>query len=388
MQGEGPWSLLAVNAGSSSVKFALFEEEGGTERGSLRRRAEGEASANASADEIAQWIESQRGKGYRISAIGHRIVHGGDRYAGPAVIDDPLIAALRELEPFAPAHLPGEVRLIEECRVRFPGVPQTASFDTAFHRALPRVAQILPLPRRYERYGVRRYGFHGLSYAFLMDALSRAGDGHAARGRVVLAHLGSGASMAAVKEGRPVDTTMAFTPASGIPMSTRAGDIDPGIAEFLFRKEGMTIEGWNAMIAQESGLRGIAETTGDMKELLARESDDVRAAEAVDYFCSRARQQIGAYAAAMGGLDALVFSGGMGDQAPAIRARICEGLAFLGIAIDAKKNEEGNASSPGEIKSIAKDEGACRVFVIHTDEAAIIAKEAYTTIKGASFRHQ
>ncbi len=381
MQDEPLWSVLAVNAGSSSVKFALFEET--VPGGPLRMRADGALPAGASADAIAAWMEEQGGKGYAVSAIGHRIVHGGERYHGPAAVDDALLAALHDLEPFAPAHLPEALRLIEALRARFPGVPQTVSFDTAFHRTMPRIAQILPVPRRYERYGVRRYGFHGLSYTFLMHTLAHTEDGRGSQGKVVLAHLGSGASMAAVRDGHPLDTSMAFTPASGIPMSTRAGDLDPGIAAFLARKEGMTIDGWSDMVAKESGLLGIAETTADMKELLAREHEDVRAAEAVEYFCYRARQQIGAYAATMGGIDTLVFAGGMGDQAPAIRARICQGLAFLGIAIDEARNESGNAFSPGEIKMIGKEGAACKVLVIHTDEAAVIAEEAYAVSKGS-----
>ena len=217
-------------------------------------------------------------------------------------------------------------------------MPQVACFDTAFHHDLPRVAQIVPIPRRYEAAGVRRYGFHGLSYAYLMEELARVAGPEAAAGRVILAHLGSGASLAAVREGRCVDTTMGLTPASGLVMGTRSGDIDPGLVRFLMRSEGMTTEQFHDLVNHESGLLGVSETSPDLRDLLARQDADVRAAEAVALFCYQAKKAIGALAAALGGLDILVFSGGIGENSPEARRRICAGLEFLGIALDDRRN--------------------------------------------------
>ena len=244
-----------------------------------------------------------------------------------------------------------------------------ACFDTAFHHDLPRVAQIIAIPRRYEAAGVRRYGFHGLSYAYLMEELARVAGPEAARGRVILAHLGSGASLAAVRDGRCIETTMGLTPTSGLVMGTRCGDIDPGLVRFLMRAEGLTIDQFHDLVNHESGLLGVSETSADLRDLLARQDDDVRAAEAVELFCYRAKTWLGALAAALGGLDTLVFAGGIGENSPEARRRICDGLEFLGIALDERRNA---ANAP----IISTEDGRVAVRVIPTDEESLIARAA------------
>ena len=303
----------------------------------------------------------------RLAGVGHRIVHGGATYSAPRKIDPEMIATLRGLSAFDPEHLLPEISLIEAFQHRLPDTPQIASFDTAFHHDLPRVARLLPIPRSYEAMGVRRYGFHGLSCTFLMAELARLDGAEAAKGKVVLAHLGSGASLTAVRGGKSIDTSMSFTPSSGIPMSSRAGDLDPGLMAYLARTENMTPDQFAEMVNFKSGLLGISETSGDMVELLGREAVDVRAAEAVAIFCYQVRKWIGAFAAALGGLDTLIFTGGIGENAPVIRARICEGLGFLGVNLDQAGNDK-NAPI------ISTDAGRVRVRVIHTDEEVMIAR--------------
>jgi acetate kinase len=248
-----------------------------------------------------------------------------------------------------------------------------ACFDTAFHHDLPRVAQLLPIPRRYEALGVRRYGFHGLSYAFLMGELTRLVGSEAARGRIILAHLGNGASLAAVRDGKPVDTSMSFTPTAGVPMGTRSGDLDPGLVGYLARTEGLDAKRFNQMITFESGLLGVSETSSDMRDLLDLETRDVRAAEAVALFCYEVKKRVGAFAAALGGLDTLVFAGGIGENAPAVRARICDGLGFLGIELAQDRNAANEAV-------ISAATGRVAVRVIHTDEGRMIAETVYRVL--------
>jgi len=250
---------------------------------------------------------------------------------------------------------------------RHPDVPQVACFDTAFHRSMPRVATILPIPRRYESKGVRRYGFHGLSYTYLMSELIRRADSAAAHGRVILAHLGNGASLAAVRAGKCIDTSMGFTPTAGLVMSTRSGDLDPGIGNFLAVTEAMDAAAYQKMVTHESGLLGVSEISSDIRDLLEHESTDVRAAEAVDLFCYQATKWIGAFAAALGGVDTLVFAGGIGENAVSIRARICERLKFLGIELDVARNAAG-------APLISADAAPVAVRVIRTDEESVIAR--------------
>ena len=389
-------SILVLNGGSSSIRFALVRADAALTAlctGTMSRIGHDDAHldvAGAARQPIAgrdtgqaigslvQWLR-QRGDADELVATGHRIVHGMTQFDAARITPE-LLAALRRIEPVDPDHLPVEIRLVEAAHDALPGVPQFACFDTRFHRDLPRVAALLPIPRRYESRGLRRYGFHGLSYEFLMQALERVAGTDAARGRVILAHLGGGASLAAVHEGRCIDTTMSFTPTAGLVMGTRSGDLDPGLAPYLERTEGLRSDGFLKMVSHESGLLGVSETSADMRELLAAEADDPRAAEAVALFCYQARKAIGGFAAALGGLDTLVFAGGIGENAPVVRARICDGLRFLGIEID----ERRNAAAPGTI-SAATSRVAVRV--IPTDEAHVIARDVRDLLereKGAS----
>ena len=387
MFGTGPF-ILTVNGGSSSLKFALFEAarplhrlaSGRMERIGLpeatmevthARTGQSERQAISAPDHAAcvgllmEWLERNVGIEH-LRAIGHRVVHGGATYHRPEIVTLELLEELRRISPYDPEHLPAEIDLIAAFRKRYPNLAQVACFDTAFHHDMPRVASLLAIPRRYEKVGLRRYGFHGLSYAFLMKELAGVGGGAEANGRIILAHLGNGASMAAVKEGKAVDTTMGFTPASGMPMSRRSGDIDPGLASYLARTEGMGPDEFQKMVNTESGLLGVSEVSPDIRDLLAREQIDTRAAEAVALFCYQARKWIGALAAAMGGLDTLVFSAGIGENSAVIRARICDGLQFLGLAFDEASNEAGEAV-------ISKEGSRVIVRVIHTDEESEIA---------------
>ena len=324
------------------------------------------ANHTAAVGLLMDWIEERFQHG-ELTAVGHRVVHGGPKYSDPQRITPEMVEALHQLQPFDPEHLPEEILLTEAFHRRFPDLVQVACFDTAFHHDLPRVAQLLPIPRRYEAQGARRYGFHGLSYAFLMEELARVAGAQAARGRVILAHLGNGASLAAVYEGKSVDTSMGLTPAAGVPMSTRSGDLDPGVVWYLARTEGMTAKQFNEMVNFKSGLLGVSETSSDMQDLLERESEDVRAAEAVALFCYQVKKWIGAFAAALGGVDTLVFAGGIGENASVVRARVCDGLEFLGIEIDEKRNAASAAVISTEASRVA-------VRVMHTDEEWMIAK--------------
>ena len=378
--------ILALNAGSSSLKFAVFEMNTALGRvlsGSVDRIGSStstfdlrtrtgqpteQAVASAPNHEAAlQFVFAQLGATAAvIGAIGHRVVHGGPTYTISQKVDSAMILELRRIGAFDPAHLSSELALMDVVSKKFPLIPQFACFDTAFHSTLPRVARILPIPRRYEAKGARRYGFHGISYQYMMHELARI-DAQRVNGRVILAHLGNGASMAAVHHAQSVDTTMALTPAAGLVMSTRSGDVDPGLSGFLARSEGMTPEAFDHMVNSESGLLGISETSADMRDLLALEDEDIRAAEAVALFCYQAKKCVGAYAAALGGLETIVFAGGIGENAPPVRARICEGLQFLGVEIDALRNA-ANATV------ISSNESRVMVRIMHTDEEMMIAR--------------
>ena len=285
-----------------------------------------------------------------------------------------MLSELHRITPYDPDHLPCEIELIEAFQQRHPKLPQVACFDTTFHRGMPRVAKLLPIPRRLEAKGVQRYGFHGLSYAYLMEELVRLGEVAATSGRVILAHLGNGASMAAVRDGKSIDTSMGFTPASGLPMSTRSGDLDPGLVSFLARTEQMSAAQFDHMVNHESGLLGVSEISSDVRDLLTKEGVDVRAAEAITLFCYQAKKWIGAFAAALGGLDTLVFAGGIGENAPLIRERICEGLGFLGVELD----EQCNAKNAPLISPAA---ARVKVRVIRTDEELMIARSVARVLK-------
>jgi acetate kinase len=379
-------TILTINGGSSSIKFALFEAgktlcrslDGSIDRIGLPNatfavkgsekfsRPLAVPNHTVAVNVLMDWLE-KRSDPDALTAVGHRVVHGGPKYFEPRRITPEMVDNLRQLSPFDPEHMPEEILLTEAFHRRFPDLPQVACFDTAFHHDLPRVARLLPIPRRYEAQGVRRYGFHGLSYAFLMEELARLAGSEAAQSRVILAHLGNGASLAAVRHGKSIDTSMSFTPTAGVPMSTRSGDLDPGLVWYLARTEKMNSKQFNEMVNFQSGLLGVSETSSDMHDLLEHEAQDARAAEAVALFCYQVKKWIGAFAAALGGLDTLVFAGGIGEKAPAVRARICEGLGFLGIELEKKRN----AANEGVISTAT---GSVAVRVIHTDEELMIAR--------------
>jgi acetate kinase len=390
--------ILTINGGSSSIKFAIYRIREALERrlqGKIDRigmdgtnlsvsgpacgRSDGirlDVSDHTSAAAfLVDWLELQSNLG-PFQAVGHRVVHGM-RHAKPERITQVLLDELHRIGPNDPDHLPREIELIEAFRKRHPKTPQVACFDTAFHRTMPRVASMLPIPRRYDVMGIRRYGFHGLSYAYLMEELVRLGDPAAANGRVILAHLGSGASMAAVLDGRSIDTSMGFTPTSGLVMSTRSGDLDPGLGPYLSRTERMSTKGFYEMINHESGLLGVSGISSDLRDLLGKEASDVRAEEAVALFCYQARKWVGTLAAALGGLDTLVFAGGIGENAPIIRERICEGLGFVGVALDPGRNAQ-NASR------ISSDAASVAVRVIPTDEDLMIARSVARVLELAA----
>jgi len=389
-----PPCILTINGGSSSIRFAIYEAgEAGRLRlaGKIDRiglsgtnlvvndsegtphppKALAAADHRAAVKSLLDWLDLQP-VFTSVTAVGHRIVQGM-RHSEPERVTPKLLADLRCITAYDPDHLPREIALMEALQHRHPKLPQVACFDTAFHRTMPPVARLLPIPRRYASKGVERYGFHGLSYAFLMEELGRL-DPAAVKGRVILAHLGSGASLAAVRHGKCIDTSMGFTPASGLVMGTRTGDIDPGLPYYLSRTARMTEAKFQRMVNHESGLLGVSGSSSDLRDLCAREADDVHAAAAVELFCYQAKKWIGSYAAALGGVDTLVFSAGIGENAPMIRARICDGLGFLGINIDQGRNLK-NAPLISPVRS------RVRVRVIRTNEELMIAKYVTRILK-------
>lgn len=379
--------VLTINGGSSSIRFAVYEAgetpqlqlNGKIDRIGLsgttlivndptgkphvaRRRTA--ADHRTAVEFLLDWLEAQPVFA-SVKAVGHRVVHGM-KHSEPERVTPKLLAELHRITPYDPDHLPREIGLIEAFARRHSKLPQVACFDTAFHRTMPQVAKLLPIPRRYAAKGVVRYGFHGLSYSYLMEELSRL-DPAAAKGRVILAHLGNGASLAAVRHGKSIDTSMGFTPTAGLVMSTRTGDLDPGLVYFLARTERMTAAQFQQMVNHESGLLGVSGTSSDLRDLCASEATDARAAEAVDLFCYQVKKWIGSFTAALGGLDTLVFAAGIGENAPLIRQRICDGLGFLGIQLNPKRNAK-NAFL------ISPNAGRVKVRVIRTDEELMIAR--------------
>ncbi|HTG11542.1 MAG TPA: acetate/propionate family kinase, partial [Candidatus Eisenbacteria bacterium] len=374
--------VLCLNAGSSSLKFSIWDDEKSLGEGEVEGIGRPEAFAwlqtpSAPARRLpGQWADHGEATASVFTllgehalpapaGVGHRLVHGGRRHAAPERVTPTLIAELRALIPLAPLHLPSGLAGVEAVAARFPALPQAVCFDTAFHRDLPEIARRLPLPRALaDEAGLERFGFHGLSYEYVVERLGPVG-----RGRVVIAHLGSGASMAAVRDGRVVDTTMGLTPAGGFMMGTRTGDLDPGVLLYLMRERGYDAQRLDRLVNKESGLLGVSGTSADMKTLLERRATDEAAALAVAMFCYQARKQIGALAAAMGGLDTLVFTGGIGERAAPVRAEICDGLAHLGVRIDARRNaaHEDPLSAPA---------GGCAVRVVATHEDLMIARHS------------
>jgi len=400
--------LLTLNTGSSSLKAARYVlgdserldfaaqvdrigqgGQGGQAGGRLHITdadgntlldQAGDFSDHAAAlDALLAWLHG-RGDDGVIDTVGHRVVHGGAQYREPTAITDDLLAALRGLVAIDPDHLPQAIATIEAVRRAYPDLPQVACFDTAFHARMPAVAQAIALPAAYTdmtgttgtEAGVRRYGFHGLSYEYITNTL-RAMDAAAAAGRVVIAHLGNGASMAAVRDGVGIETTMGFTPTGGLVMGTRTGDLDPGVLIYLLRERGLSVSDLSDLVNKEAGLRGVSGTSGDMRDLLSREASDPRAAAAVALFCYTAKKHLGALVATLGGLDTLVFTGGIGEHAAPVRERICAGLGFLGITIDAGRNA---AHAP----VISADGAPVTVRVMATDEDLMIARHTFQLI--------
>jgi acetate kinase len=374
--------ILCLNSGSSSLKFALYEIGDGKEillaQGAVesndaqsarlwinspQRKIEktgGEMSSVSAALHAAS-IELERLELPRFDAVGHRLVHGGQHHAVPERITHTLLNELRSLIPFAPLHLPDEIAGIEAITSHFSSVPQVACFDTAFHRSMPEVAQRFALPRALWDQGIRRYGFHGISYEYIMRTL-----GANPPSRIIIAHLGNGASMAAVKDGRPLDTTMGFTPAGGFMMGTRSGDLDPGIICYLLNERHFDAHGLVELVNHQSGLLGVSGISSDMKTLLERADTEPDAAMAVQMFCYQLRKQIGALSAALGGLDILVFTGGIGERAAPVRWEACSGLEHLGVRLDRERNDS-NADT------ISTPDCRCLVRVIPTNEDLMIA---------------
>ncbi|BDC49942.1 acetate kinase [Bryobacterales bacterium F-183] len=328
--------ILTVNGGSSTIKYGLFDGPETVARGKI------EASGGPAVDELAAWVAANVDVA-SLRAVAHRVVHGGPKFSGPARLDAAAIAELRRISPYDPEHLPEEIHIIERLLEALPNVPHFACFDTAFHHDLPMVARVLPIPREFEGRGVRRYGFHGISCQSIMGQLSDAERA----GRVVIAHLGSGASITAVLAGRSIDTSMSFTPVAGIPMSTRCGDLDPGLAWYLQNVEKVDAKAFHEMIHKRSGLLGVSGVSGDVRVLL--ESTVPAAREAVELFCYQVRKTICAMAGALGGIDTLVFSGGIGENSAQVRAWICEGMEWMGIRLDA-------AGSAVKVRVVRTDE--------------------------------
>jgi len=375
-------TILCLNGGSSSLKFAVYgiseaEEERffsgaieaiGAEGGRAWLRAGDKALSDQSgtfpnhAEAVRTMFATLKAQGVtEPAAAGHRIVHGGPKFTAPQRIDDRLKAALRELIPFAPLHLPSQVAMIEAVAAHFPDLPQVACFDTAFHSRMPEVAQRFALPGKLWEQGIKRYGFHGLSYEYVVSKLgAELGE------RAVIAHLGNGASMVALRDGASIDTSMGMTPTGGFMMGTRSGDLDPGVLLHLLGA-GYSAEKLETLLNHEAGLLGVSGQSSEMKALLEKRKTEPAAALAVQMFCYQARKFIGAFAAALGGLDTLAFTGGIGERAAIVRAEICSGLQYLGVALDGEANNR-NA------EVISARGSRCVVRVVETDEDLMIAR--------------
>lgn len=374
-------TILTINSGSSSIKSSLYrfhDDETLLARGEIDRIGMGQGSFqmldwngnwlvnekcalknhSEAFEKLFSWI---RKTGFDIDAVGHRIVHGGPTYRSHQKIDSKLIEVLHKITPLNPLHLPSEIQGIEDTARFFPSLPQAACFDTAFHTSMPLKAKLYPIPRKLADEGIFRYGFHGLSYEYILQELKQIPD------KLIIAHLGNGASMAAVQQGKCLDTTMGYTPAAGLMMGSRCGDIDPGILIYLAAQKGYSPDDLRNMVNKQSGLIGISEISSDVKELLDREGTHQKAKEALDLFCYRAQKFIGAFAAALGGCDTLVFTAGIGEHSSEIRQRICDPLKFLGIDIDSRSNKNN-------FPKISSDTSGVQVLVIRTNEELMIAR--------------
>jgi acetate kinase len=395
---DGRTRVLTMNRGSASLKSTLYEVAMGVgnraealvsisvaysdSAGARLKIADGSGTAlldspvpgsdsNAALEVMFAWLDEHKYLA-GLTAAGHRLVHGGARYHDPQRITPEFLSELEKLVPLDPDHLPAAIRGIQFVTKRFPQLTQVACFDTAFHSSLPAVAKMYALPRRFYDEGVRRYGFHGLSFEYIVGELRKL-DAKQAASRVVVAHLGSGASIVALQDGKSMDTSMGFTPLEGLVMSARSGDVDPGLLLYLLAEKQLSGKEAGTLLNKQSGLLGVSGSTGDMRELLEKAKQDPHAAEAIDLFCYRAKKYIGAYAAALGGLDALVFTGGIGERAPAIRERICKGLDFLGIHLDAARN---TANAP----VISTTDSRVNVRVIQTNEDLMIVHHVRTVL--------
>jgi len=359
--------VLCVNTGSSSLKCGLFETDDRGERSLASIDIDGDqfTDHNAALGSALDQLEARALP--TPAAAGHRIVHAGPDHATHARIDEHLLESLRQAVPFAPLHLPGAIAAIQAVEARYPGLAQVACFDSAFHAALPERVRRLPLPDALWDAGVRHYGFHGLSYEYVV-----AHVGADTLGRAVVAHLGNGASLAAIRDGESIDTTMGFTPTGGIVMGTRSGDLDPGVMVYLVRQG--DADALEQLIDRQSGLLALSGRTSDMRELLEIRAAEPRAALAVEVFCYRVRLQVGAYAAALGGLDTLVFTGGIGEHAAAVREEICLGLEHLGVRLDGGRNSRHAAV-------ISPENESCVVHVVHTDEDLMIARHTRELVR-------
>jgi acetate kinase len=380
--------ILTINAGSSSLKAALYDMDrterltlaGQVERigqsGSHMRIVDGDAvtlldrtadleTHEAAAGAFLEWLQHHQAE-VAPNAVGHRLVHGGPTYRAPHVLTADVLADLQELVPIDPDHLPQALAVIQVTTEKYPAIPQVACFDTAFHRSMSRVAHMYPLPPALAEAGVIRYGFHGLSCEFIVQAL-QAIDARAALGRIIIAHLGNGASLTAVRDGVSVDTTMGFTPTGGIMMGTRSGDLDPGVLVHLLEARGTSPAALNRLVNHEAGLLGVSGLSADMRDLLGKEANDPRAADAIALFCYLARKSVGALAAVLGGLDTLIFTAGIGEHAVPVRERICHGLEFLGLELEAERNDR-------HAPIISRDGSRVVVRVMQTEEDLMIAR--------------
>lgn len=399
MASEHFHNILTINSGSSSIKFSLYRMGsvetavlsgtiGGISRGSgIFHVKDGDGRTvleshlqprdhGAALREIIKWLKSSPAAQH-FDSVGHRLVHGGNRFSLPHLVTPDMMETLDELMPLAPDHLPHEINAIKVFEGSYPDIKQVACFDTAFHRSMPGIAQIYALPGDLRRQGVLRYGFHGLSYEYILGELRKEAGVKASEGCVVVAHLGNGASMVALKNGTSMDTTMGFSPAGGLVMSTRSGDLDPGVILYLFREKALDVPAVNRMVNKEGGLLGVSGISPDMKDLLDAEAENQHAAEAVDLFCYQARKFLGAFAAVLGGLDILIFTGGIGENAPSIRRRICENMEFLGIRLDPTRNDVNRPI-------ISHDHSPTTVRVMKTNEELMIARHTYNLIREQS----
>jgi acetate kinase len=359
---------ISVDYGDAAAARLKITDASGAEllNSSVKSR-----DSNAVLEAMVAWLDKHEYLA-GLKAAGHRLVHGGARYHEPQRISPKFLRQLEKLVPLDPDHLPAAIRGIRFVAKKFPKLAQVACFDTAFHSALPTVAKMYALPRRFYDAGIRRYGFHGLSFEYIVGELRKL-DAKLAAGRVIIAHLGSGASMVALQNEKSLDTSMGFTPLEGLVMSARSGDIDPGLLLYLLAEKKMSAKDAGVLLNKQSGLLGVSGSTGDMRTLLEKAAQDSHAAEAIDLFCYRAKKYIGGYSAALGGLDAVVFTGGIGERAPAIRERICSGLDFLGIHLDGKQN---GSNAP----VISATDSRVNVRVIPTNEDLMIVQHVVAVL--------